>query len=330
MRMNWIAVAACLLIAAPAMAQDANAQETIARAPAMLADKAAPVTRVFYNGTLSWYWSPGGASSSISGRGYATTPNGGTISQVKVCFYNESAFSRNFRATASVVQGSTTIQALTFQSSFLNQRHSCHTLNGFNAVVAPGEFQVVSSFNQFEADNIFAGLSSTETGDVFDVQIGSARPPFATGPQGPLQIRGVGITYRIAENDAPPPPPPGPPPPPPACVADGDTLCLKGGRFKVEATWNTDSASGAAQVVKLTDETGYLWFFNQTNVESVVKILDGCALNNRFWIFAGGLTDQGVEFTVTDTLMSVSKTYTNPRGQVWRTIADIDALATCP
>lgn len=317
MRGKLIAVAACLLIAATA-----TAQETIARAPGLLVDKAAPITRVFYNGTLSWYWSPGGISTTITGRGYATTANGGTISQVTVCFYNESSFSRNFRATASVVQGSTTIQAITFSAPFANQRHSCHTLTGFNAVVEPGEFQVTSSFNEFEADNIFAGLSSTDTGDIFDVQIGSARPPYASGPQGPIQIRGVGITYRIAENDQPPHPP--------ACQADADTLCLQNGRFKVEATWTTSSASGVAQVVKLTDETGYLWFFNQTNVEAVVKLLNGCAINNRYWIFAGGLTDQGVEIKVTDTLMSVTKTYTNPLGQPWKTITDIEALATCP
>lgn len=316
MRRKLMTAAAFLLMATPAMAQ-----ETIARASSLVPE-AAPVTRVFYNGNLSWYWSPGGLSTSISGRGHATTTNGGTISQVKVCLYNESSFSRNFRGTASVVQGSTTIQEITFTTAFASQRHSCHTLNSFNAVVAPGEFQIVSSFNQFEADNIFAGISSTETGDVFDVQIGSSRPPYASGPQGPIQIRGVGITYRIAENDAPPHPP--------ACAADGDTLCLHNGRFKVEATWNTNTASGNAQVVKLTDETGYLWFFNQNNVESVVKILDGCAINNRFWIFAGGLTDQGVEITVTDTLRSATKTYTNPRGQVWKTIADIEALATCP
>lgn len=317
MRSKLIVAAACLLIGTPAVAQDA-----IVRSPYLVVDEASPVTRVFYNGTLSWYWSPGGVSSSISGRGYATTPNGGTISQVTVCFYNESSFTRNFRATASVVQGSTTVQAITFTAPFSNQRHSCHTLNDFNAVVDPGEFAVVSAFNLFEADNIFAGISSTDSGDFFDVQIGSARPPFASGPQGPVQIRGVGIKYRIAENDEPPQPR--------ACEPDADTLCLHSGRFKVEATWNTNSGSGVAKVVKLTDETGYLWFFNNDNVESVVKILDGCAINSRYWIFAGGLTDQGVEFTVTDTLRSVTKIYTNPRGQVWKTIADIDALATCP
>lgn len=115
-----------------------------------------------------------------------------------------------------------------------------------------------------------------------------------------------------------------------ACVQDADTLCLNNGRFKVEATYNTNSTSGVAQVVKLTDETGYLWFFNANNVETVVKVLNACGVNNRYWVFAGGLTDQGVVLTVTDTVTQLSKTYTNPRGQVWVTITDTNALAVCP
>jgi hypothetical protein len=115
-----------------------------------------------------------------------------------------------------------------------------------------------------------------------------------------------------------------------ACVSDADTLCLNHGRFKVEATFNTNTSSGTAQVVKLTDETGYMWFFNANNVETVVKVLNACGVNNRYWVFAGGLTDQGVVLTVTDTVTQLSKTYTNPRGQVWVTITDTNALAACP
>jgi hypothetical protein len=115
-----------------------------------------------------------------------------------------------------------------------------------------------------------------------------------------------------------------------ACVSDADTLCLNGGRFKVEATFNTNSQSGTAQVVKLTDETGYMWFFNANNVETVVKVLNACAVNNRYWVFAGGLTDQGVVITVTDTVTQLTKTYTNTRGQTWVTITDTNALAACP
>lgn len=117
----------------------------------------------------------------------------------------------------------------------------------------------------------------------------------------------------------------------PTCVASDTTLCLDNGRFKVEATYTSaGSGSGTAHNVKLTDDTGYFWFFNQSNVEMVVKVLNGCPLNNHFWVYAGGLTDQGVTFTVTDTLMNVSKTYTNPLGTKWVTITDSSALASCP
>ncbi len=74
----------------------------------------------------------------------------------------------------------------------------------------------------------------------------------------------------------------------------------------------------------------YFWFFNQSNVEMVVKVINGCSLNNRFWVYAGGLTDQGVTFTVTDTQKNVAKTYTNTLGQKWVTITDSSALASCP
>ncbi len=115
------------------------------------------------------------------------------------------------------------------------------------------------------------------------------------------------------------------------CLASDTTLCLHNGRFKVEATYTTNSSgSGAARFVKLTDDTGYAWFFAATNVEMVVKVLDACGVNQRFWVFAGGLTDQGVTFVVTDTLRGVTKTYSNTLGHIWQTITDTNALASCP
>jgi hypothetical protein len=123
-----------------------------------------------------------------------------------------------------------------------------------------------------------------------------------------------------------------------ACVADGDTLCLSNDRFKVEATFATTAPaaaasgkdSGTAQVVELTSDTGYGWFFAPENVEFVLKIINACAFNNRFWVFAGGLTDVRVDVTVTDTRSGASKTYINPLGQKWVTITDTNAFATCP
>jgi hypothetical protein len=123
-------------------------------------------------------------------------------------------------------------------------------------------------------------------------------------------------------------------PPPSGCTADAETLCLgPGGRFKVHAAYETSgSGSGPANVVRLTDDTGYLWFFDAANVEAVVKIINACGFNQRYWVYHAGLTDQGVVLTVTDTGATgqPTKTYTNPLGRTYVTVTDSDAFATCP
>ncbi len=117
---------------------------------------------------------------------------------------------------------------------------------------------------------------------------------------------------------------------PTPCVPGPTTLCLNGGRFKVEGTFNTGTQQGQAQVVKLTDETGYFWFFSSTNVEAVIKVLNACTLNQRFWVFAGGLTNVQTTITVTDSNTGVVKTYTNPQGAAFQPVQDTSAFATCP
>ncbi|HEY8021603.1 MAG TPA: hypothetical protein VIH93_10905 [Thermoanaerobaculia bacterium] len=121
------------------------------------------------------------------------------------------------------------------------------------------------------------------------------------------------------------------PTPVPACVPGPTTLCLLGNRFAVQATFDTGSGlSGPAQVMGLTDGSGYLWFFNQANVEAAVKVLNGCALNSRYWIFVGGLTDVHVVFRVTDTHSGLQRLYVNPQGTPFQPVQDVGAFATCP
>lgn len=116
-----------------------------------------------------------------------------------------------------------------------------------------------------------------------------------------------------------------------ACVPAPGILCLRGGRFRATADWVTGlGTSGPGFAVALTDDTGYFWFFDPANVETVVKVLDGCPVNERFWVYAGGLTDLGVMLTVTDTLRGAVATYQNTLGRPFETIADVDALDACP
>jgi subtilisin family serine protease len=115
------------------------------------------------------------------------------------------------------------------------------------------------------------------------------------------------------------------------CAPSSTAMCLAGGRFKVEATYQTLAGlSGPAQAVKLTDDSGYLWFFGASNIEAVVKVLDGCGGGGgKYWVFAGGLTNVRTVITVTDTKTGATKTYTNPQDTAFQPIQDTAAFA-CP
>jgi CSLREA domain-containing protein len=116
----------------------------------------------------------------------------------------------------------------------------------------------------------------------------------------------------------------------PGCQPDPLTLCLgAANRFQATARWTSKDGSGDAQAVPLTGDTGAFWFFNSQNLEIQLKVLDGCGVNNRFWVFASGLTDVGVEITVEDTLTGESWLYGRQRGTPFPTVTDTNAFETC-
>lgn len=101
-----------------------------------------------------------------------------------------------------------------------------------------------------------------------------------------------------------------------ACTS-GPTLCLNGDRFKLEVTWKDfQGKTGTGKAVSLTSDTGYFWFFNESNVELVVKVLDGRPLNGNFWVFYGALSNVEYTLKVTDTVTGRVKTYNNPAGRL--------------
>lgn len=119
----------------------------------------------------------------------------------------------------------------------------------------------------------------------------------------------------------------------PDCVSSETVLCLGvGGRFQVTIRFTPpEGQSGAAGVVDIGRvDSGLAFFFSENNLELLVKVLDGCSINDRYWVFFAATTD--VEFTVTvvDTQGDMIKTYTNPQGQSADAITDTDAFATCP
>jgi type 1 glutamine amidotransferase len=109
------------------------------------------------------------------------------------------------------------------------------------------------------------------------------------------------------------------------------SMLLSANRFRVAASWRLpDGRSGEARFVRLGPDSAALWFHAAGNIEAVVKVLDGCPLNARFWVFAAGLTDVRVELDVTDTASGRSKRYVNSQGRAFAPIQDTAAFAGCP
>jgi hypothetical protein len=89
----------------------------------------------------------------------------------------------------------------------------------------------------------------------------------------------------------------------------------------VEAAWRDFQLNGGAgTAVPITggtgDTTGYFWFFSPSNVEVILKVLDGRSLNDHFWVFYGALSNVEYTLTVTDTQTGLTLRYLNPMGQL--------------
>jgi ELWxxDGT repeat protein len=110
------------------------------------------------------------------------------------------------------------------------------------------------------------------------------------------------------------------------CVPAPGRLCLNGGRFAVEAAWEDFTGrTGTGMAVPLTGDTGYFWFFDAANVEVILKVLDATALNGRFWVFYGALSNVEYTLTVTDTITGKVKIYVNPKGR-FASVGDTSAF----
>ncbi|MCG3192042.1 MAG: hypothetical protein DIJKHBIC_01276 [Thermoanaerobaculia bacterium] len=113
------------------------------------------------------------------------------------------------------------------------------------------------------------------------------------------------------------------------CQPSATELCLNASRFRVTATYRDYAGNGGeAHSVPLTNDTGYFWFSHRDNVEVVVKVLDFCAVNGSWSVYAAGLTDLDVGLTVTDTASSLSRRYTNQLGTPFVLVRD--APFSCP
>ncbi|MFA6957116.1 MAG: hypothetical protein WC538_14700 [Thermoanaerobaculia bacterium] len=89
------------------------------------------------------------------------------------------------------------------------------------------------------------------------------------------------------------------------CFPDATTICL-GGRFSFKVAAHDHQGGAPVEAVARTQSELHGFFSfpsltgNPDNPEVFVKLIDGRAVNGRWWIFWGGLTDLDYELTVRD------------------------------
>ncbi|HEX5760336.1 MAG TPA: hypothetical protein VF121_14200 [Thermoanaerobaculia bacterium] len=103
-------------------------------------------------------------------------------------------------------------------------------------------------------------------------------------------------------------------------------------RFEVSVRFRKpDGTFAAGQAFPLTADTGGFWFFDAGNPELLVKIVDGRAVNGRFWVFYGSLTDVEYDLVVRHEsyyAFTRERIYHNPQGTM-ASGADVDSFGEC-
>ncbi len=125
-----------------------------------------------------------------------------------------------------------------------------------------------------------------------------------------------------------------------SCVPSDTTLCLDNvpgdRRFQATLSYATTQGgglSGKGQALPLAQNGvrrgGLFWLFSQDNPEMLVKVLNGCPVNGKFWVFTSAGTNVGFTLNVRDTKTGILRSYTNADLHAAQPQQDISAFS-CP
>jgi Concanavalin A-like lectin/glucanases superfamily len=88
---------------------------------------------------------------------------------------------------------------------------------------------------------------------------------------------------------------------------------------------------GTAQVVDCPNpDSALFWFFAPNAWEVMVKTVNACGFNNRFWAFSAATTNVFYRLEVLDVRAGANKIYFNYPGPPAPAVTDTAAFATCP
>ena len=110
------------------------------------------------------------------------------------------------------------------------------------------------------------------------------------------------------------------------CSPTGTALQFDGG-YKVGMCYVTpDGTVGQAKAgVWASGQSGLLWFFDRGNAEVLVKVLDGCKINQHRWVFVAPVTTLEFNLRVTGP-HGRNWTHSNIQGETASTKSDVTAF----
>ncbi len=118
----------------------------------------------------------------------------------------------------------------------------------------------------------------------------------------------------------------------PACVPGPKVLCLgENNRFEVKVHWmDFVGQMGDADAVTIgRRDSGLFYFFDTNNIEMLIKVLSGCHINSKFWVFYAATTNVAFHVQVRDTQTGFTKGYDNAPGNPAAPVQDIE-FEGCP
>jgi hypothetical protein len=113
-------------------------------------------------------------------------------------------------------------------------------------------------------------------------------------------------------------------PPPPPCLDDATTLCLAG-RFRVTLdAWSAGGGGAPGRALPLTPTSGWFWTTSPESPAAALRVVDVRPADvaagevgseaGPWWVYWSGLSDDGFDLHVTDTVSGASRVYRQAPG----------------
>jgi hypothetical protein len=121
---------------------------------------------------------------------------------------------------------------------------------------------------------------------------------------------------------------------PAPCVPGNGVVCIDSSpgsgdkRFAVHLSYNSIARGiGGVAGTSWTSPIGVLfWFFSPDNPEVLAKILNGCDVNNHFWLYLTAGTDLSYAFVIIDSVTGQNYIWGNPDGVPAEPVQDVNAI----